>query len=250
MKKLNLILLLLLIISTAYSQKISDSKTEYKKDCSNCKFILSEAGKAYSINYREAIKENTEINLFIKELVDFNEISTLKLRAEKAFKAENMNEYYRYFEKIKTLSSKYISDFTVKTKGDAYIYINLVHINNNALKYDIYVDSGVKYGNIRIYYNLQTNKLAYIKADDISYKSFMNNKNATAKNITIWLFEDFETLAYTMNSETKADKDFTSICNDFIEYKTNKISNSFIFTNAITSTTIDISLSFKNCNQK
>jgi len=248
MKKFNLILFLIFIVSQIYGQKILDNKTEYKKDCSNCKFILAEASKAYKVNYEKAIKENIEIHNYAKKLIDFDEIFRLKLSAEKAFKLNNMNEYYTYFEKIKTISTKYISDFAIKTKGDAYIYIDLKHIENNSLKYIIYIDSGVKYGKFRIYYNLQTNQLAHLKVDDFSYKSFMNKKSTTAKNINIWLFKNFETLAYTMNNDTKADKDFTNICDDFIEYKINKTLNNLTLINATTSTTINLSLSFKNCN--
>ncbi len=248
MRVLKLVLIMLLGITPIYGQKIVDNNTEYKKDCSNCKFILSEASKAYKINYEEALKENIEIHNYVKKLIDLDEIYLLKLKAEKAYMSNIMEKYYTYFENIKSISTKYISDFEIKTKGDAYIFIDLKHVENDTLRYNIYVDSGVKYGSIRIYYNLQTGQLAHIKADESSYKSFMKNKNKKAENINIWLFKDYEILAYMMNIETKADKDFVNICENFIEYKTYKTSNNLILVNAKKTTTTSVSLSFKNCN--
>ena len=248
MKIIKLVLIMLLGIIPIYGQKIVDNNTEYKKNCSNCKFILSEASKAYKINYEEALKENIEIHNYAKKLIDLDEISLLKLKAERSYSANNMEKYYTYFEKIKTISTKYISDFAIKTKGDAYIFIDLGHVENDVLKYNVYVDSGVKYGSIRIYYNLQTGQLAHIKADESSYKSFMRKKNKKTENIKVWLFKDYETLAYMMNIETMADKDFVNICENFIEYKTYKTSNSLILVNAKKIISTSVSLSFKNCN--
>lgn len=239
---------MLIGIAPVYAQKMVDHKTEYKKDCSNCKFILTEAGNAYEINFKKALKNNSEIHNYAKKLIDLNRISALKTKAESAFKANNMTKYYTYFEKIKSISTKYISDFSTKTKGDAYIFIDLEHVKNDTLKYNVYVDSGVKYGKFRIYYNLQTNQLAHIKADNISYKSFMNKKTGRAKNIQIWLLENYKTLAYVMNNETKADKDFMNICNYFIEYRSKTTSNSLSILNAQIVTTTNVSLLFKNCN--
>ena len=249
MKMLKLVVILLFGINQIYGQKITDNRIKYKKDCSNCKFILSEASKAYKLNFEEALKENNETHRFAKELIDLDKVYMLKLRAESAFKQNNMNEYYSYFEKLKTISTKYISDFSIKTKGGSYIFIDIGHIEDDTLRYNVYVDSGIKYGKLRVYYNLQTDQLAHIKADDMSYKVFMKNKIRKVENIQIWLFNDYETLAYTMNNETKADKDFVDICENFIEYKSNIISNNFTLVNSKKVTTTTISLLYKNCRQ-
>ena len=247
MKILKLVIFLLLGINQIYGQKITDNRIKYKKDCSNCKFILSEASKAYKLNFKEALKENNITHRFAKELIDLDKVHMLKLKAENAFKQNNMNEYYTYFEKLKTISTKYISDFSIRNKGGSYIFIDLGHIVDGSLRYNVYVDSGIKYGNLRIYYNLQTDQLAHIKADDMSYKVFMKTRNKKVENIQIWLFNDYETLAYTMNNETKADKDFVDVCENFIEYKSNITSNNFTLLNSKKVTTTNISLLFKNC---
>lgn len=248
MRAIVLLVILMLGILPVYGQKMVSNKTEYKKDCSNCKFLLNEAGKAYEVNFKEALNKNIVIHNYAKELIDLEKLSVLKLKAERAFKASNMNEYYSNLEKIKTISIKYISDFAARTKGDAYIFIDLGHVENDTLRYNIYVDSGVKYGKLRVYFNLETNQLAHIKADAISYKSFMNKNNGKAKNIKIWLFKDYNTLAYVMNNETKADKDFIDICDNFLEYRSKVSSNTFTLVNAQLTTTTNISLKFKNCN--
>lgn len=239
--------LLLISVQHVYGQKIN--KTIYKKDCGNCKFILSEAKEAYKKNFEEASKENFEISNYAKKLIDFEKISNLKLKAKKAFVKNNMNEFYETFEKIKSISTRYISNFKTKTNGDAYLFIQLENKDNGDVIYKVYVDSGVKYGSFRIYYDLETNTLAHIKVDGVSYKSFMKNNtsNKTADNITVWVFKNYETLAYTMNRETKADSDFLEICNQYIEYNTTSYTNNFTLIGAKKSTITSVSLRFKNC---
>lgn len=248
MKTLKLLFILFISYTPIYGQKIIDKTTVYKKDCDNCNYILSEAGKAYRMNFEIALKENTEIHNYVNKLIDLNKIHQLRLKAEKAYKFNNKEEYYRYFEKLKTISNKYISDFAIKTKGDAHIFIDLGHVENGLLKNNVYVDSGVKYGKLRVYYNLETGELAHIKADDYSYKSFMNDKTKKANKINIWVFKDYKTLAYTMNNETKADKDISNICENFIEYTIDESTNNFTLVNANRVITKLISLSLVNCN--
>ena len=240
-------IVLLLGFTPIYGQKIYDEKIEFKKDCSNCKFLLAEASKAYETNFKEALKDNKAIHKYVKELIDLDKISDFKLKAEYAFRNNNTNSYYTYIEKLKTISLGYISDFTIKSNGESYIYIELNQISNNKIDYNIYVDSGVKYGKIRIYYNLETNQLAHIKVDNTSYKKFMENKNRRAEELSIWLFKDYNTFAYVMNRETKADNDFLEICDNFIEYKNIKTTKKQTLIGARKSTTTAVSLTYKNC---
>ena len=238
--------ILSIVLTPVFGQKIYDENIKFKKDCSNCKFLLSEAGKAYEINFKEALNHNHAIHEYVKELIDFKKISDIKQKAEEAFRNNNTNRYYTNFEKLNKISLEYISNFAIKFNGEAFIYIEL-NQNNNKIDYNVYVDSGVKYGKIRIYYNLKTNKLAHIKVDNISYKKFMKNKILKSEELNIWIFKDFETFAYVMNRETKADNDFLEICNNFIEYRNIKITNNQTLIGARKSTTTLVALSYKDC---
>ena len=245
--KILLIISLFLISLELPAQQLKESSTNYKKDCYNCKFLLNEAGKTYKKNFETALNKNDAIHRYAKTLIDFNKISDLKSKACKAYIKGDKNTYYHYFEKLKRQSSEYITKFSQKTNSDAHIYIELKHFDSNEIDYNVYVDSGVKYGSIRIYYNLETNKLAHIKIDGISYKSYMNGKNKKSETTTIWLFNNFNTLAFAMNKETKADKDFLNICEDFIEYKTDEQFNKLNLVGSNSSTTINVSLDFEKC---